>query len=137
MEKDSQQLFNELKNDLSAYIESKLELLKLGTYERTGKVISVLSYGIVLLFLAFFVLLFIFLALGFYLGALFNSTGSGFIAVAVLYLLLIAFIMKNKKKICDKVLNIVIAALLGNDDEDKKEDENISGNEKNEPTVSA
>lgn len=137
MEKDSQQLFNELKNDLSAYIESKLELLKLGTYERTGKVISVLSYGIVLLFLAFFVLLFIFLALGFYLGALFNSTGSGFIAVAVLYLFLIAFIVKNKKRICDKVLNIVIASLLGNDDEDKKEDENISGNEKNEPTVSA
>ena len=68
MEKDSGEIFRELKKDLSAYVELKLELLKLNTYERTGKVIAVLSYGVILLFLAFFAILFIFLALGFFLG---------------------------------------------------------------------
>ncbi len=89
MEKDSGEIFRELKKDLSAYVELKLELLKLNTYERTGKVIAVLSYGVILLFLAFFAILFIFLALGFFLGDLFGSAGSGFGVVAVLYLLLI------------------------------------------------
>ena len=68
MEKDSGTVFRELKEDVSAYVELKLELLKLSTYERTGKVIAVLSYGLILLFLAFFAILFIFLALGFFLG---------------------------------------------------------------------
>ena len=49
MEKDSGTVFRELKEDVSAYVELKLELLKLSTYERTGKVIAVLSYGLILL----------------------------------------------------------------------------------------
>lgn len=116
MEKESGEIFRELKKDLSAYVELKLELLKLSTYERIGKVIAVLSYGLILLFLAFFVILFIFLALGFFLGDLFGSIGAGFAVVAVLYLLLIGIILLNKNKISDKVLNVVIAALTTNDD---------------------
>ena len=111
-----QRYFRELKKDLSAYVELKLELLKLNTYERTGKVIAVLSYGVILLFLAFFAILFIFLALGFFLGDLFGSVGSGFGVVAVLYLLLIGIIVMNKDRISNKVLNVVISALTTNDD---------------------
>ena len=109
MEKDAGEIFRELKKDLSAYVELKLELLKLNTYERTGKVIAVLSYGVILLFLAFFAILFIFLALGFFLGDLFG-------VVAVLYLLLIGIIVMNKGRISNKVLNVVISALTTNDD---------------------
>ena len=116
MEKDSGEIFRELKKDLSAYVELKLELLKLNTYERTGKVIAVLSYGVILLFLAFFAILFIFLALGFFLGELFGSVSSGFGVVAVLYLLLIGLIVMNKDRISNKVLNVVISALTTNDD---------------------
>ena len=115
MEKDAGEIFRELKKDLSAYVELKLELLKLNTYERTGKVIAVLSYGVILLFLAFFAILFIFLALGFFLGDLFGSVGSGFGVVAVLYLLL-GIIVMNKDRISNKVLNVVISALTTNDD---------------------
>ena len=116
MEKDAGEIFRELKKDLSAYVELKLELLKLNTYERTGKVIAVLSYGVILLFLAFFAILFIFLALVFFLGYLFGSVGSGFGVVAVLYLLLIGIIVMNKDRISNKVLNVVISALTTNDD---------------------
>ena len=68
MEKDSGKIFRELKEDVSTYVELKLELLKLSTYERSGQLIAVLSYGLILLFLAFFAILFIFLALGFFMG---------------------------------------------------------------------
>lgn len=116
MEKESREIFSELKKDISAYVELKLELLKLNTYERTGKLIAVLSYGVVLMFLAFFAILFIFLALGFFLGDWFGSSGMGFAVVAILYVLLIGIIVTNKHKISDKVLNVVIAALTANDD---------------------
>lgn len=116
MEKDPEKIIHELKEDVSAFVELKLELLKLNTYERTGKVIAVLSYGLVLLFLAFFAILFIFLALGFFLGEWIGLTGAGFGLVAVLYLLLMWVIVRNREMITRKVLNEVIATLLSNDE---------------------
>lgn len=116
MEKDSGKIFHELKEDVSAYVELKLELLKLNTYERTGKLISILSYDLILLFLAFFAILFIFLALGLFLGDYFDSLGAGFGVVALLYLLLIGIIITKKKQISLKITNIIIAALVANDE---------------------
>lgn len=78
MGKDAEQIFRKLKEDLSAYVELKVELLKLTAYERTGKLVSVLSYGLILLFLAFFAILFIFLALGFFLGDILDNVAGGF-----------------------------------------------------------
>ena len=122
MEKDSGKIFRELKDDVSTYVELKLELLKLSTYERSGQLIATLSYGLILLFLAFLAILFIFLALGLFLGDAFNSMGAGFAFVAVLYLLLIGLIIMNKGRICNTVLNVVIAALNGNDEKDDATD---------------
>lgn len=118
MEKDAEKVFHELKNDVSDYVELKLELLKLSTYERIGKVTAILSYGLVLLFLAFFAVLFVFIALGFFLGERLGSVSSGFAIVAALYLVLLTVILMNKEKIRIKVLNIIIAALMANDDKD-------------------
>lgn len=128
MEKDSDKFFRGLKDDISAYVELKLELLKLSTYERTGKVIAVLSYGLVLLFLAFFAILFIFLALGFFLGDLLHSFGLGFSIVAILYILLLGIIILSKDKISTRVLNEVIAALTMNDDKNNTTDNEQSAN---------
>lgn len=130
MEKDSEQIFNRVKKDVIAFFELKFELLKLSTYERTGKVLGVLSYGLILLFTAFFAFLFIFLALGFFLGELFNSEGMGFVSVAMLYVVLIIVIITNKNKVIEKVENEIIAALMSND-EDKNND-----TEKNEQQAS-
>ena len=128
MEKDSSTIFQELKKDLTSYVELKLELLKLNTYERTGKVISVLSDGLVLLFLAFFCILFLFLALGFYLGEILNSIGAGFGIVAVLYVLIILLTIKNKQKISTKVVNEVIATFLTNDGKNNQQPDSTEKN---------
>lgn len=124
---DSEKVFQNLKQDVSAYMELKLELLKLNTYERTGKVIGLLSYGLILLFLAFFAVLFIFLALGFFLGEILDVPGSGFAIVALLYVAIIWIITKNEAKIRTKILNLVIAALAANDDkQNTKDDESFA-----------
>ncbi|MDD4516313.1 hypothetical protein [Massilibacteroides sp.] len=116
MEKNSEQLFDRIKKDLIAYLELRFDYLKLSTYERTGKVLGVLSYGLVILFTAFFAFLFIFLSLGFFLGELFDSEGLGFISVAVLYLILILALLMNKARIVSSVENEIISALMSNDE---------------------
>lgn len=133
MEKKSEQTFDRIKKDLIAYCELKFELLKLSTYERTGKVLGVLSYGIVLLFTAFFAFLFIFLALGFFLGELFDSEGLGFVSVAALYLALILLIISNKHRIVNKVENEIISALMSNDD-DKNNDTEQNEQQASDPS---
>ena len=77
-----------------------------------------------MLFLAFFAVLFIFLALGFFLGDLLDNVAGGFAIVALLYMVLFAIIVFNKDKIRLSVINEIIAVLTAADD--KKKD---SGNE--------
>ena len=122
--KDSEKIFQELKKDLKTYAELKFELLKLNTYERTGKVLSVLSYGIIVLFLVFFTILFIFLALGFWLGDYFESIAAGFIGVVALYLILIGIVFMNREKIRTAILNEIIAALATYDEKKNGTDNN-------------
>lgn len=124
MEKDSEKVLHELKEDVSAYVELKLELLKLSAYERGGKIVSTLSYDLLLLLLAFFAILFIFVAIGLYLGDLLRSSGAGFAVVAILYLLMIGLGMKYKERIKDKITNVIISVLTTNDEKDDKKDDN-------------
>ena len=68
MKMNAEHFFRELKRNITTYDKLKFELLKVRTYERTGKVIAVLAYGLILLILGFFLSLFVFLTLGFFLG---------------------------------------------------------------------
>ena len=81
MENIAEKTFAELKEDISTYVELRLELLILNTYERVAKTIAVFSYGIVFVLLAFFAILFLCLAVGFFLGELLGSLALGFVLV--------------------------------------------------------
>lgn len=120
---NSELTFENLKKDISTYIELKLSLLKLNTYERTSKVISILSYGLVLLFLTFFAILFVFIALGFFLGDIMNSQAAGFSSVSFLYLLIIGILIRNKRRIQLTIMNAVIAALIENEEKHNEEND--------------
>lgn len=124
--KDSEKIFQNLKEDISAYINLKLELLKLNTYEKSGKIISLLSYGLILFFLVVFVILFIFLSLGFFLGDLLDNAAIGFGIISLLYLLLIGITVKKAQWIQTKVLNKVIATLITNEEQPNKEENDTS-----------
>lgn len=121
MGRDLAELLGELKEDIASYAENKFELFKLNAYERVGRVTGLLSYGLLMIILAFFVLLFLFFSLGFFLGECLESQGLGFICVAVLCILILVIVVANKKKVQAKVINEVIEALTANDD---KNDDN-------------
>ncbi len=122
MENNAETIFGKLKDDLTAYVKLRLELLKLSTYERVGELTATLAYGVVLLFLAFFSVLFIFIALGFFLGELLDSTAAGFGIVAGIYILCFGIILLVRDKLRVKILNVVIGALMAHDD--KKDESN-------------
>lgn len=122
MENNAETIFGKLKDDLTAYVKLRLELLKLSTYERVGELTATLAYGVVLLFLAFFSVLFIFIALGFFLGELLDSTAAGFGIVAGIYILCLGIILLVRDKLRVKILNVVIGALMAHDD--KKDESN-------------
>lgn len=121
MKKEPEQFFQEFKQDVTAYVELKAELLKLEIYERAGKGISALSYALILFLLVFFLILFIFVAIGFFLGDWLGSIGIGFSIVAAFYLLLICIVYLLRNKIRTKVLNDVIAAFMTNKKQENNE----------------
>jgi hypothetical protein len=115
MGKDAEEIFRELKNDLSTYAELKAELVKLNAYERISKVIAVLSYGLLLVALILFTGLFVMLSFGFLLSEWLDSTTAGFAIVAGVYLLLVFAVVRCKERIRRRIVDIVISALNANE----------------------
>lgn len=121
MEKDVEKVFRELKADVATYVELRFELLKLDVIERIAKIIAILSHGLILVLLAFFATLFLFLGLGFFLGDLLGSTYLGFVIVAALYVLLFFILLGCGRRIRNNVSNLIIAAIMAKDDKDDDE----------------
>ena len=127
MENFAEKTFSGLKNDISTYVETRLELMKLNTYERVAKTMAVFSYGIVLVLLAFFAILFLFLALGFFLGEILNSVALGFLLVVGMYLLLFGRILLLREKISGRVTNEIITAMMSKDEKEDEETTDPAG----------
>ncbi len=88
----------------------KLTVLKLSD-KATGIAASVLA-AVSVLFFGIFVLFFLGMALGFWLGSLLNSMALGFLLVAVFFLLLIIILFMLRKKIVFPVIrNSIIRKL--------------------------
>ena len=137
MKRDSEQFFQEIKKDLIRYGELRWELLKLGAYEKTGKLFSVLSYTLILLTLIFFLTLFLFLALGFFLSEWLHSTGVGFSIVAILYVILVGGVVAFKDKIRAYILNAVLTVLMNDEDDDEDSTPDTNESHGNNPHTNA
>lgn len=122
MEKDAGKIFVELKEDIITYAGLKLRFLKLTAIERAARLMAVLSHGIILMLLIFFTVLFLFIALGFYLGELLDDTSLGFLVVGGIYLLLTFIAIGARGRIREKLMNMMIEAIMANDDDDDTKD---------------
>ncbi len=119
-EKKVSTLFEEMRDDISNYITSTLELGKLEVYEKISLGSSAITFGLMVAGVALFALLFIFIALGLYLGELLQNTWAGFGIVAAFALLIMLLMLLTGKPFKQKVTNKVIRFLMDNDDRDHK-----------------
>ena len=119
-EKKVSTLFEEMRDDISKYISSSLELGKLEVYEKLSLGSSAITYALILGGLSLFVLLFLFVTVALYLGDLLQNLWAGFgivTAFALLVLLIMLLVGKPFKK---KMTNKVVHFLMENDESDNK-----------------
>ncbi|MDD6211388.1 MAG: phage holin family protein [Bacteroidales bacterium] len=124
MSKESNQFFTDLKDDLSAYVDTKLQLVRLSTYEKSARAVALIALGIILFFTLLFALLFIFLTLGYLLGEMIGSDALGFSIVALAYIILLGIQILLRNRIREWVEDLVVNELTKDDsDEEEQTDE--------------
>ncbi|MCE5178899.1 MAG: phage holin family protein [Porphyromonadaceae bacterium] len=119
-EKKVSTLFEEMRNDISRFITSTLELGKLEAYEKISLSASAIVYGLILAGALLFALLFILVTAGLYLGELLQSLWLGFGVVALFTLLALLIILLVGKSFKKKFASRVVRFLMRNDDNDEK-----------------
>ena len=117
MENDAEQILKKVRDDITVFIDLKIRILRLTVVEKIARMLAFLSYGLVILLFAFFTVLFLFVALGFFLGNLLNNVALGFLVVGGLYLLLTMCSILARYKIRLVFINLIIRSFQMHDDE--------------------
>jgi hypothetical protein len=122
MNQSLSQHIKEIREEFAKYIELRLEYSKLRAFEKIAKLIASSSSILILGFFGFFGFFFLSFAFGYYLGEILGSIAFGFAIVAFVYLLIIAILVVNRKKLENIISEKVIESLL--------EEEKIAEDEK-------
>jgi len=88
-----------LTDSISEYLQTYYKLKVLNMADKATSIVSSVVASLIVLFLGTFVLLFGGIALGMWLGGLFNSPALGFLTVAGIYLLIMVILVALRKKI--------------------------------------
>ncbi len=109
--------FEEFKLIIVSYFEAKVQLYKIGAYEKIAKVTAILFSSIVITILGFFLLLFLSISGGFYFGTLLNSYALGFLIIFGVYVILFILVVIYRKKILEKYITDKVIEQLFEQDE--------------------
>ena len=108
-----------VKEQLSSYVDVKIELLKAQWVEKTSLILGKMVTGLVVLFLLFFTILFSSLVAGYYFGQLLGNTAQGFGVIALFYTIVLVVICIFRKKLIQHPLsNFIITTIYQENDED-------------------
>ncbi len=103
------------------YVDTQLQLIKLGVVERSSRIIARLLLDVVRGILALLVLFFLSMALGFYLSYLLGNNALGFLATAGIFVIVIVVVSALKKSITAKIIDMSIKRIFDDIDEDEEE----------------
>lgn len=107
-DKDLNTLFEDIKQELLSYINRRLRLLKLESYEKLSKSASFMGYGLIVLVTLSFILFFVLMGMAFFVGELLDSLAKGFGVMALFSLLVLVIIFLVRKPIMRAILNKTI-----------------------------
>ena len=112
--------FEELKQVVIAYFEAKIQLYKIGAFEKIAKISAVLFSTLFIAMIGFFFLFFLGITTGFFFGGLLNSNALGFLIITGFYFILFLVVFIFRKKILEKfIVDKVIEKLFETEDDDK------------------
>ena len=119
-EKKVSTLFEEMRDDISKYITSSLELGKLEVFEKVSLGSASVGYGLLVGGIALVALFFALVTAALYLGELLQSPWAGFGIVSGFSILVLLILLLLRKRFNKKVTNAVIRFLVTQDDKDDK-----------------
>ena len=99
---NDQSKLEEFTESVKQYIDTRYELFKYESAERTSGFGSVLISRFLITLTVSFTVLFISLGAAFYISARFNNSYAGFLFVAGFYMLTAIFLMIGRKKLLEK-----------------------------------
>ncbi|GHT86504.1 hypothetical protein FACS18947_6400 [Bacteroidia bacterium] len=105
------ELITQIKEDILSLIGLKIQLLKLETAEKTSVAGSFFIFAVIIINLALFALLFVFVALGFLFSDWVGSLAGGFAVVGAIYILIMALMFVFRESICTALQNLLLKAL--------------------------
>lgn len=108
---DFNELIDESKRDLSDYIEKRLTLAKLKTYEKVANFSSRLLYGMILLIFGLILFFLLLITSGLYLGHLLNNYSAGFGILILINLFVVILAICNQKKIRRLFMSLTISTI--------------------------
>lgn len=111
LQDESTRLNNNMKEDISNYIDKRLELFKLTAYEKLAQSSSYILFGLIILLLVCVIFLLSLLGLAFFIGSYFDSLGLGFGILVVITLLIMAVFIAFGKQFRRSSVNLVIKIL--------------------------
>jgi hypothetical protein len=115
-------LTSAIKADVKELIHTKIKLLRLEVFEKTSTVGSFLIYGLIVMNIVFFALLFAFIALGFLIGQRIGNFAGGFAIVTLIYLVILVFLFIGRKPILRRLQNLFLRELDPDLDNEKNTD---------------
>lgn len=106
------------------YLDSQLNLIRLKTVERSSRLIASLIVDGAKIILTLFIIFCLCLALGFYLGEVLGSNSLGFLATAVIFLVILLLIRVLEPKLETKFMDLSIRRFSAKWDDELDEEEN-------------
>lgn len=106
----------ELRKDIAAYVDARIEYTKLSAYEKSAQLISGATTVLLIGTLAFFVVLFFSITIALILGDYLGKPAWGYGIVTLVDLIGILFIVARKKQIEENITQKVVERLLDEKD---------------------
>ena len=113
-------LVEEIKLELLSYINRRVRLFKLDSYEKLSISASAVGYGLIVLAILAVLIFFVLICLAFFIGELLSSLAAGFGIMALFSLFVLFIVFLARKVIKNTILNSTISffrKLDANDEE--------------------
>jgi uncharacterized membrane protein YdjX (TVP38/TMEM64 family) len=116
----------EFRKEAAAYLEARIELTRLATYEQTANLASATIFLVVLAAILSIIILLLSVSLSYFLGKLIGEIYLGFASVAGIYLLLLFVLYLFRNPIKERIHSATLEILLKADEKKKENNENSS-----------
>src|SRR6476659_6691093 len=104
-EKDLHTWFQEVREDLTTYLQARVKLTKLEAYEKIAKIIGVMISFFILALLVGVLIIFILIMVGSWITQLTGSVALGFSSIALLVTGLLIFLGVIRKNVLEKTVS--------------------------------